>query len=66
MEVGKNICGGGPGGSTAWVGDMGDATTHWKTFRRITPQCVFQSGMMATSERVGWYVGVSSAEGSNG
>ena len=26
--IGKNLCGGGPGGSSVWIGDMGHDIAH--------------------------------------
>ena len=52
--VGENICGGGPGSSTTWVGDVDNGTANWESFGWVTPQCGPQDEITTTSERVGW------------
>ena len=29
-DLGKNLCGGGPGSTSVWVRDVGDDTAHWE------------------------------------
>ena len=53
LEIRNNIRGGGPGGSAAWVGDVGDDTTYWEGFGRIPPQGGLQADKMATLYREG-------------
>ena len=49
-DVGKNLCGGGPGSSAVWVGDVGDDTTSWESFGRILPQGGPKADRTATLE----------------
>ena len=37
-SLGKNLRVSVLGGPDVWVGDVGDKTTHWEGFGRITPQ----------------------------
>ena len=50
-ELGKNLCGGGTGGSAVWVGNMGDGTAHWEGIEHIPPQGVPQADGKLTSEK---------------
>ena len=65
-DIGKNLCGGVPGGPAVLVGDMGDETLHWGGVEQIPPQGIPQADGTATSEGEGREVGVSPASESDG
>ena len=37
-NLGKYLCGGGPGSFSVWVRDVGDDTTHWEGIGLSPPQ----------------------------
>ena len=62
-DLGEDLRDGGSGGHALRVGDVGNDTTHWEGFGRITPQGVPQADGETTLDRMGWWMGVSPAVG---
>ena len=65
-DLGKDLCGSGSDIFSVWVGDVGNDTTHWEWFGRISPQGGPQAGVTETAEGHLWEMEVSPAGGGNG
>ena len=65
-DLEKDLCGGGPGSLSVWVGDVGDDTVQWEGFGRILPQGGPQADGTATADGERQEVGISPAGGGSG
>ena len=66
LDLGKNICGSGSGGTDVWVGDVGDDTAHWERVGRIPPLGDPQEDGTETLEWGGQEVDVSPTDVNDG
>ena len=59
LELGEYLCGSGSGDHALWVGDVGNDTAHREGLGRIPSQGVPHAHGETSSDRKGWWMGVS-------